>query len=84
MLRSIDEQIAIIVKDHIKTAPMELEAFIAYQSGTWDAIDVISDEQAEDGVTALCLDVAKTILREFIILEREDESEEDYEDMFDA
>ena len=75
MLRCIDEQIAIIVKDHIKTAPAELEAFIAYQSGTWDATDVISDEQADDGVTALCLDVAKTILREFVILEREEDDE---------
>ena len=72
---TVKEQIADIVKDHIKTAPIELEAFIAYLSGTWDAIDVISDEQAEDGVTALCLDVAKTILREFIILEREDDDE---------
>ena len=77
MLRSIDEQIAIIVRDHIKTAPIELEAFIAYKSGTWDAIDVISDEQAEDGVTALCLDVAKTLLREFVVLEKEDDDDSD-------
>ena len=77
MLRSIDEQIASIVRDQIKTAPIELEAFIAYQSGTWDAIDVISDEQAEDGVTALCLDVAKTLLREFVVLEKEDDDDSD-------
>ena len=77
MLRSIDEQIAIIVRDHIKTAPIELEAFIAYQSGTWDAIDVISDEQAEDGVTALCLDVAKTLLREVVVLDKEDDVDSD-------
>ena len=75
MLRCIDEQIAIIVKDHIKAAPVELEAYIAMQSGTWDAYDVVSGEDAVDGVMALGLDVAKTILREFVVLEKEEDDD---------
>ena len=72
-MQTIKEQVAVIIKDHIKTGPVELEAYIAYQSGTWDAVDIVSDEQAEAGVTDLCEDIVTTILREFVILEREDD-----------
>lgn len=72
---TVKEQIADIVKDHIKTAPVEMEAYIAIQSGTWDAFDMVSGEQADEGVTVLCHDVAKTILREFVVLEKENDDE---------
>ena len=70
---TIKEQVAGIIKDAL--GGDELEAYLAMQSGSWEAYDIVSDEQAEAGVTDLCEDIVTTILREFVILEREDDDE---------
>jgi len=70
---TIKEQISGIVKDHLKTAPIELEAYLAIRTESWDAFDVVSEEQAEAGVTGLCDYMVDTILQNFVVLEREDD-----------
>tara|TARA_B100000749_G_scaffold170676_1_gene131474 strand:+ start:153 stop:377 length:225 start_codon:yes stop_codon:yes gene_type:complete len=70
---TIKEQIVGIVKDHIKAAPVELEAYLALRTGTWDALDVVNEDQAEAGVTGLCEYIVDTITQNFVVLEREDD-----------
>ena len=72
---TIKEQLVGIVKDHIKTAPVELEAYVSIRGGGWDAFDVISEEQAEAGVTGLCEYIVDTIIQNFVVLEREDDDD---------
>ena len=71
---TVKEQIAGIVKSSISydSCP-ELDAYISMQWGGWDGYDHVNEEQAEDAVTALCLGVAETVLREFVVLEKEDD-----------
>jgi hypothetical protein len=72
---TIKEQIVAIVKDHLKTAPVELEAYLAIRTESWDAFDVVNEEQAEAGVTGLCDYIVDTIIQNFVVLEREDDDE---------
>ena len=70
---TVKEQIAAIVEDSLDGD--ELEAYLGMQSGSWAAYDIVNEEQAEAGVTALCLGVADTILRNFVVLEKEDDDD---------